>query len=141
LLEPFVAAGVISHLFFCTTQSCFKIRKAALCSFLRHAERLPSEVLAAMVREGMIGELAEFSRELEDEQSVEVLQFLRFLLTAGLDATFIQELHDAIMESGLVPAVDRMMESDVDDVRMAALSFHEEFLDTSRYLEEFVEER
>jgi hypothetical protein len=136
LLEPFVAAGVISHLFFCTTQSCFKIRKAALKSFLRHAERLPTAALAAMVRDGMIGDIAEFSSELEDEQSVGVLQFLRFLLTAGLDATFIQEVHGAILSSALVPAVEEMKESEIEIVRVAALAFHEDFLDTSRYLEE-----
>jgi hypothetical protein len=136
LTDPFITSGVISHLYWCATQGCFEIRLQSLPSFLACAERLPKAVLQEMVRDGMIGDIAEFSHELAGEQSVKVLDFLRFLLTMGLDASFIQEVHDGIMASPLVAAVSEMIESPEPLVRDAAAQFWNDFLDVSRYLED-----
>jgi hypothetical protein len=137
LRDPFAEVGILGHLLFCATEACFKIRAKALLPFLACAERLPTRMLKEMVRGGLIANFAEISREIDGEQSVRILDFLRFLLTAGLDASFIQEVHADILESSLVPSVELMMESLNEQVREAAAQFHNEFLDVSRYLEDF----
>jgi hypothetical protein len=136
LTEPFSLAGVFKHLFFCATQACFEVRSCALPAFLTCAERLPTDALREMVREGMIGDIAAYSREFDDANAVRVLNFLLFLLTAGLEASFIQEVHADVMASALVPAVEEMTRSADPAVSLAASKFYNEFLDASRYLEE-----
>jgi hypothetical protein len=136
LSDAFVNAGVVGCLLSWATRGCFKIRKASLASFLRLASRFSTEVLKNLVKDGMICEIAEISRELDDEQSVEIVKFLEFLLTVGLDASFIQEVHNELIKSNLVESIQIMMESSEGTVREAATKFHENFLDVSRYLED-----
>jgi hypothetical protein len=139
LAEGFYAIGIIPRLLELAVEGPFEIRKGALSVFLNFADRLPLEAIADLVRGGLMETLADFSDELDNEQSKKIIDLLSYLLESGMQAEFIKEIHDTLLESALHQAIDLMQTADDDVLREKAEIFYEKFLDAERYLEEFSE--
>jgi hypothetical protein len=139
LAESFYRIGIIPRLLELAVEGPFEIRKGALSVFLNFADRLPLDAVAHLVKGGLMETLADFSDELDNDQSKKIIDLLSYLLESGMQAEFIKEIHDALLESALHQAIDLMQTADDEVLREKAESFYEKFLDTERYLEEFRE--
>jgi hypothetical protein len=96
-------------------------------------------MLEELVLNGLIDTLSEFSQELDTEQSLLILDLLKFLLQSGMKASFIQHIHGALMQSALVEAVELMCSSSDPLLSGKAIDFNDEFLRTESYLDEIRE--
>jgi hypothetical protein len=78
---------------------------------LNFADRLPLAALAQLVTGGLMETLADFSDELDNEQSKKTIDLLSYLLESGMEPEFIKETHDTLLESSLHQAIDLMQRS------------------------------
>jgi hypothetical protein len=136
LAKSFHVVGIIPRLLELAVEGPFEIRKGALSVFLNFADRLPLDAVSALVKGGLMETLADFSDELDNEQSKKIIDLLSYLLESGMQAELIKEIHDTLLESALHQAIDLMQTSDDEVLREKAEIFYEKFLDAERYLEE-----
>jgi hypothetical protein len=128
LVGPLAGAGVIAQLTQCATQGSFNMRKATIVNFLRCAEALPFSVLEPIVRDGFVTEIADFLGELEDEDALRHIRFVSVVLASALEPEFTQKTRASLLASSFAEAVERMMDSDHEELMRTALDFKDAFI-------------